>query len=78
MRSVPPQTTIAAPPPGFQRCRKRRWYGADVLWDASNWSPRFDDQIEGSFPPALPGSGWPVLLRRAYWQLLNFVINTLG
>jgi parallel beta-helix repeat protein len=53
-------------------------YGADVLWDASNWSPRFDDHIEGAFPPALPGSGWPVLLRRAYWQLLNFVINTLG
>lgn len=53
-------------------------YGADVLWDASNWSPRFDDQIEGAFPPALPATGWPVLLRRAYWQLLNFVINTLG
>ena len=23
-------------------------------------------------------SGWLVVLRRAYWQLLNFVINTLG
>ena len=53
-------------------------YGADVLWDASNWSPRFDDEIKGAFPPALPATGWPVVLRRAYWQLLNFVINTLG
>ncbi|MDA0698868.1 MAG: right-handed parallel beta-helix repeat-containing protein [Chloroflexi bacterium] len=53
-------------------------YGADVLWDASNWSPRFDDEIKGAFPPALPATGWPVVFRRAYWQLLNFVINTLG
>ena len=53
-------------------------YGADVLWDASSWSPRFDDSVAGAFPPALPATRWPAVLRRAYWQLLNFVINTLG
>lgn len=53
-------------------------YGADILWDGSHWEVRFDDQVSSAFPPVLPSSGWPALLRRAYWQVLNFVITNLG
>lgn len=52
--------------------------GADVIWDVSNWDNRFDESGVSTFPPLLPGSGWPSLARRAYWQVLNFVVQNLG
>ena len=63
---------------GRARARNQSYPSVLITKFSSYWSPRFDDEIKGAFPPALPATGWPVVFRRAYWQLLNFVINTLG
>ena len=46
--------------------------GADILWDASGWNNRFDDQHAKTFP-FLPSSGWPDLSKRALWQLYRLL-----
>ncbi len=51
--------------------------GADIVWDGSQWNNRFDEPGASRFPPLLPGSTWPDLLKRAYWQILNFAITKL-
>lgn len=51
--------------------------GADILWDGSAWSNRFDQPGASFFPPLLPGSGWPEWVRKAYWQVLNFAVAQL-
>lgn len=53
--------------------------GADVLWDVSGTGVQID-LAEGStsFPPAVPGSGWPEFLYRIYWRALNFLIGLIG
>jgi cytochrome c peroxidase len=51
--------------------------GADIIWDGSNWDMRFDDANATSFPPLLPSSAWPDLTRKAYWQIVNFVVSRL-
>ena len=51
--------------------------GADIIWDASHWDNRFDERGVSTFPPGLPSSGWPDVLRRAYWQVVHFVISKL-
>lgn len=51
--------------------------GSDIVWDGSNWDVRFDESGASSFPPLLPGSRWPDVVRRGYWQTLNFLINNL-
>ncbi|MCB0076360.1 MAG: right-handed parallel beta-helix repeat-containing protein [Anaerolineales bacterium] len=51
--------------------------GADILWDGSRWDNRFDDTGVSTFPPVLPSSRWPDVVKRGYWQLLNFAINQL-
>lgn len=52
--------------------------GADVLWDGSGWSNRFDQPAASSFPPVLPGSEWPTFLQKAYWNVLNLVIRLIS
>jgi parallel beta-helix repeat protein len=51
--------------------------GADLLWDGSAWSNRFDQPGASRFPPLLPSSNWPTFLRKGYWQVLNFAVERL-
>jgi cytochrome c peroxidase len=51
--------------------------GADILWDGSAWSNRFDQPGASVFPPLLPSSGWPEWVAKGYWQVLNFAIERL-
>jgi parallel beta-helix repeat protein len=52
---------------------KANYPGADILWDASSWNNRFDDTNVKIFPPLLPSSAWPDLLKRALWQIYRFL-----
>ena len=51
--------------------------GSDIIWDASNWDNRFDDTGVTTFPPLLPSSAWPDLTRKAYWQIVHFLVVRL-
>lgn len=44
--------------------------GADLLWDGSGWSNRWDEPDASRAAP-LPSSRWPTLARRAWWRLLG-------
>lgn len=50
----------------------------DILWDGSGRDNRFDEQDASSFPPLLPGNGWPAFVRQAYGNVLNFVIGLVS
>ena len=50
----------------------------DILWDGSGRDNRFDEQDASSFPPLLPGNGWPAFARQAYGNVLNFVIGLVS
>jgi parallel beta-helix repeat protein len=52
--------------------------GKDIIWDVSNWDVRVDEASATSFPPVLPTSGWSDHSRRAYWQVLHFIVTALG
>ncbi|MBX3084574.1 MAG: right-handed parallel beta-helix repeat-containing protein [Anaerolineae bacterium] len=52
--------------------------GKDVIWDVSNWDMRIDEPNATSFPPILPASSWPDLSRKAYWQIVHFIVTKLG
>jgi parallel beta-helix repeat protein len=49
----------------------------DILWDGSGSDNRFNDDVP-SFPPILPGDGWPGFVRRGYGNLLSFVIGLVA
>jgi parallel beta-helix repeat protein len=49
----------------------------DILWDGSGSNNRFNDDVP-SFPPLLPGDGWPDFVRRGYGNILSFVIGLLA
>lgn len=51
--------------------------GADIVWDISNWDNRFDEPNATSFPPVIPNSQWPDVVRKGYWQVLNFAVQQL-
>ena len=51
--------------------------GADILWDGSSWTNRFDQPGASSFPPMLPSSGWPEFAKKGYWQILEYVTSKL-
>lgn len=51
--------------------------GADIVWDMSNWDNRFDEPNATSFPPVVPNSQWPDVVRKGYWQVLNFAVQQL-
>jgi cytochrome c peroxidase len=50
----------------------------DVLWDGSGVGNRFNEEGISSFPPLLPGNGWPGFVQRAYGNILNFLIGLIG
>lgn len=44
--------------------------GADLLWDLSGWSNRWNELAATRATPVLNGS-WPGVARRAYWRVLQ-------
>ena len=50
---------------------------ADIMWDASGSGNMFDDPEASYFPPVLPSSKWPSLVRRSYENILSFLVNQL-
>jgi cytochrome c peroxidase len=50
----------------------------DVLWDGSGVGNRFNEEDISSFPPLLPGNGWPGFVQRAYGNILNLLIGLIG
>ena len=44
---------------------------ADVMWDTTGSGNTFDEVGASYFPPALPGSSWPGLVRRSYENILG-------
>ena len=45
--------------------------GADLLWDGTGDGNTWDEPGSTRFPPALPGSGWPLFVSRAYMRVLS-------
>jgi len=53
--------------------------GFDIIWDTTGGDNRFDEpSASSSFPPVLPGSGWPDPVYNVYWRLLNFVVGLIA
>ncbi|MBK8987235.1 MAG: right-handed parallel beta-helix repeat-containing protein [Chloroflexi bacterium] len=52
--------------------------GADVIWDGQGSGNRFDEPGASTFPPVLPGSGWPAWAYRAYYTILNLAVTQMG
>ena len=50
----------------------------DILWDGSGQGNRFNEENATSFPPLLPGNGWPGFVQRGYGNLLNWVIGLVA
>ena len=49
----------------------------DILWDGSGNNNRFNDDVP-SFPPLLPGDGWPGFIQRGYGNILSFLIGLVA
>ena len=50
----------------------------DILWDTTGANNRFDEAGASSFPPLLPGDGWPGFLRTAYGNVFRVLTGLLG
>jgi cytochrome c peroxidase len=50
--------------------------GADLLWDLSGWSNRWQEAGASQATPLL-GARWPAFIRRANWRVLQFAQNYL-
>jgi cytochrome c peroxidase len=50
--------------------------GADLLWDGTGDGNIWDEPGASRFPPALPSSGWPRFVGRAYMRVLS-VLSSL-
>lgn len=50
---------------------------ADILWDGTGMDNRFNEDTASSFPPLVPGDGWPSFVRRGYGNILDFLISQL-
>ena len=50
----------------------------DILWDTTGGNNRFDEPGATSFPPLLPGDGWPGFLRTAYGNIFRVLTGLLG
>ena len=46
--------------------------GADLVWDLSGWSNRWDEQAATNSTPLI-SADWPQFARRAYWRGLQFM-----
>lgn len=47
--------------------------GADVLWDARGYGNHVDEENAKTFPPLISGEGWPSFMKRALFQIWNFL-----
>jgi parallel beta-helix repeat protein len=45
----------------------------DILWETTGANNRFDEVGATSFPPLLPGSGWPAFARHAYGNIFKLL-----
>jgi parallel beta-helix repeat protein len=52
--------------------------GFDIIWDGNGAGNYFDEDVESSFPPALPRTTWPQPLYKLYWRLVHFVVGLVG
>ena len=50
--------------------------GADLLWDLSGWSNRWQESAATQSTPLLSAS-WPGVARRAHWRVLQFAKDYL-
>jgi cytochrome c peroxidase len=50
--------------------------GADLVWDLSGWSNRWEESNATTSTPILK-AGWPTIARRAYWRVLQFAQHYL-
>lgn len=50
---------------------------ADVMWDTTGSNNTFDEDGASYFPPALPSERWPGFVRRAYGNVLGFLVSQL-
>jgi parallel beta-helix repeat protein len=50
--------------------------GADLVWDLSGWSNRWQEPNATTSTPVLK-AGWPTIARRAYWRVLQFAQDYL-
>jgi parallel beta-helix repeat protein len=50
--------------------------GADLIWDLSGWSNRWDESNATQSTPLINAS-WPAIARRAYWRVLSFARDHL-
>lgn len=50
----------------------------DILWDGTGSGNRFNERDASSFPPLLPGNGWPRFARQAYSNILAFLIGLVA
>ena len=50
---------------------------ADILWDGTGMNNRFNEENASSFPPLVPGDGWPNFVRRGYTNILGFLVSQL-
>ena len=50
----------------------------DILWDTTGANNRFNEPGATSFPPLLPGGGWPGFLRTAYGNVFRVLTGLLG
>ncbi|MCB8976162.1 MAG: hypothetical protein H6657_01905 [Ardenticatenaceae bacterium] len=51
---------------------------ADILWDGTGMDNRFNEESATSFPPLIPGDGWPSFARRGYTNILGFLVDQLS
>lgn len=50
----------------------------DILWDTTGADNRFNESGATSFPPLLPGNGWPGFARNAYGNVFKVLSGLLG
>ena len=50
----------------------------DILWDTTGQDNRFNEVGATSFPPVLPGAGWPGFVRNAYGNVFQVLTGLLG
>ena len=50
----------------------------DILWDTTGANNRFNESGATSFPPVLPGEGWPGFARNAYSNFWRALLSLVG
>jgi hypothetical protein len=50
----------------------------DILWETTGAGNRFDESGATSFPPVLPGSGWPDFMANAYGNFWRALLAVMG